>query len=438
MAKTRMHKAPYPRTRYEAGIIRPVVSAGTVATTLGQTPGTFVSTPGGARSLAYEGKSRVCHDTVTPGHAAIISAGGIINNAITSVRCICTQGGLGQRTQYIGPLNPWRAGASYALDVASTLRTYDSRYLFGDVIGPNGDVNALSLLGELDVDRLMTIAKTSALSKVDQNLASGLVGMGELRATLDSLFNPLSSVRKLITRFRKQGQGRRARGSIDPIRETARASANEYLAFYYGLLPFCRDIESYLDAYIKSGAQRERITARGGSSDVHKAVTDVAWVPVVGSSTYSHKFTHRVEAEVRSGILYIPTPLTWQKVYGVRFSDFFDAAYQLTPWSFFVDYFSNLGKLVNALTPRAGVTYLAAYTSIHATILDRAECTGGGMVGDWTWTRTNTEWAERLTKVYVRFPESPYSNVGLSLNTGNWSSKAKVVAVLSLIIQQLA
>lgn len=432
MAK-HINRVPYSRTRHEAGIIRPVANVGTVLKTLGQTPGTFVTTPGGARSLAYEGESRVCVDVVTPGYSSIISNGGIINNPFLSVRCNCTQGGVGQVTQYIGSLDPWSPGSSYSLDVTSTLRTYDGRYLFGDVIAADGTVNVTALLAEIDTSRLYTIAKTSALSKVDQNLASGLVGLGELRATLTSLLNPLASIRQYISAKNR----RRLLRQMPADAGVSKALANEYLAFYYGLLPFCRDIESYIDAYVNSGAQRERITARGGASDSHKSQTQETWTPVSGVSTYSHLFTHEVQVEVRSGILHEPTPMSWQKAYGVRFSDFFDAAYQLTPWSFFVDYFSNLGKLVNALTPRSGVTYLASWSTLEATILDRAECTGGGMGAPWSWSRGNTEWAQRVIKVRVRTPESPYTNVGFALKTGDWSSKAKVMAVLSLIIQQV-
>lgn len=425
-------KVPYPRTRHEAGIIRPIAPVGTVSTALGQTQGTFITTPGAARTLAYEGESRVCHDIVTPGFASIVNSGGVINNPFTSVRCTCTQGGTGQVTQYIGPISTWNPKSPYALDVTSTLRTYDSRYLFGDVIADNGAVNTSALLAAIDITRLYKVAKTSALSKVDQNLASGLVGLGELRATLTSLINPLASIRQYISAKNRRRLMRR----MPPDGGVSKALANEYLAFYYGLLPFCRDIESYIDAYVKSGAQRARITARGGASDTHTSQTQETWTPVSGVSSYSHLFTHEVQVEVRSGILYEPTPMTWQKAYGVRFSDFFDAAYQLTPWSFFVDYFSNLGKLVNALTPRPGVTYLASWTTMAATITDRAECTGGGMGYPWTWTRGNTEWAQRVIKVRVRTPESPYANVGLALKTGDWSSKAKIMAMISLIIQQ--
>lgn len=425
-------QVPYPRTRYVAGIVRPVASVGNTLVTFGTQPGTFNTVPGAARALGNEGESRICLDTVTPGYARIVSRGGIVNNPFTSVRCTCTHGGTGQFVQFTGPTNPWPVG-NFTNDVAATLRTYDSRYLLGDVIPSDGNFDPLSFLSEVDVHRLVTMAKTSALSKVDQNLAAGLVGLGELRATLTSLVNPLSSIRSYIKRSR---WGKLAQRGV--IKDPTLALANEYLAFYYGLLPFCRDIESYIDAYVKSGYQPERITARGGANDSHASSTAVPMGnPVAGVSAYSHLFTHDVEVEVRSGILYQPTPLTWQKVYGVRFSDFLDAAYQLTPWSFFVDYFSNLGRLINALAPRQGVTYLASWSTIIGTVTDRAQCTGSGIGGTWAHTRINTEWAERVIKVRVRNPEPTYANLGLAFKTGSWASKTKVVALISLITQQL-
>lgn len=437
MKNTTTWRLPYSRDRFRGAITRPSVNPGTKTTYCGTTPGTYTTVNGGARLTASSGEVQRCTDVVTPGHTAYIASGGIINNPYMNVRCTCTEGGLGQKTQFVGSLNPWPVGSGVSLDVTSTLRTYDARYYgLGATFDATTEISLQNLASLVDIDRSLREAKTSAMSKVDQSNAAGLVGLGELKQTLLGLANPLTNIRRLISRLNSKSA---RKGSLKlGTGEVSSAVANDYLAYYYGLLPFCRDLESYLDAYIKSAAQKERVTARGSSSDSKTVTENTVYTPVVGASSYSHRFTKKEELVCRSGILYVPSPLTWQKSYGLRFSDGLDAAYQLVPWSFMLDYFSNMGKFIGAITPRLDVRYLTAWDVTTLTITDRAECTGGGMGGtDWVWSRGNTEWAERVVKATFRSPASPNSGAGIVFDTGNWSSKQKVMAMLSLIIQQL-
>lgn len=427
-------KAPWSRTRLEGGFTRPQFPSGSFTTACGSVSGTYVDTTLGNRQGGYEGTHRVCHDVVTPGFQVIKRDGGILNNPFTSVTCIASQGGVGQIAELApGYHYPWVAGRATGITVASTLRHSNASFLLGSVIGLDGTVVPLST--SVDLASLLSVAKTKALSNVDQSVASGIVSIAELKRTLVGLATPLSNIRRFIDWWKK----RRRKKTIDFLGEGSDALANDYLALYYGLLPFCKDIESLLDAYIASGTQPERLTARGTATKVHEAETEYIGNRASSTHYYDIRVTHLESVVVRSGILYVPSADTWQKAYGMRFSDLLPAVYESTPWSFFIDYFSNLGTLIGALTPRVGVKYLASWSSTTIETTDRAECFGGGVgsgLPGWSWTRQNTEFAERVTRARVRQPESPYEHIGFVPSSGLWESKTKILAVIALIVQQ--
>lgn len=441
---TFVRKPPYGRLRVQGGFVRPSISSAAVRVTFGQTAGTMVTTDEGSRLGAYEGEHKMMSDIVTPGFMEIVKSGGIINNGLTSVTCVASQGGTGQTVQYTGPTNPWPVNVTNTLTVKSTLRTYDARFLLPSVINAEGMVFD-PLASSIDLGRLYQRAYTSAMSKVDQSTAQGLVSLGELGATLKMLISPMSSIRSFLTKWRrrvnKTSWQRKAMSNEGIVLAggLGAAVANDYLQLYYGLKPFCRDIESLLEAYVKQGSQPERQTARGGADDSYTTShTDIGTGSPTGGSYYSVKLDHSEIATVRSGILYEPSEDTYRKAFGMRFEDLFSAAYQLVPWSFFLDYFSNLGKLIEALTPRQGVRYLANWRTVTLVTTDRAECVGGGYgASTMQWTSGNTEWAERVIKTRVRTPLQTYTDLGLVLSSGTWDDKSKVMAVLSLAIQQL-
>lgn len=203
-------------------------------------------------------------------------------------------------------------------------------------------------------------------------------------------------------------------------------------------MPFARDIESYLDAYVRSGFQPERQTARGFAGDKTESVswqlmdrTRLDW------DSYDLKTIVTTEWAIRSGILYEPSELTIQKIAGLRFGDVLPALVELTPWSFFLDYFSNLSSLVNALTPRPGVRYLAAWDTIKFTQTTRIECSDSWCKGNFAHSRKSTEWAERVCEARLRSPTGVYANIGPALHPGVWESKAKCAAVIALLVQQI-
>lgn len=385
------------------------------------------------------GEFGVCDDVVTVGLRDRIARGEIVNNPFVSIKSERDFGGSGPVIQHVGSFKPFQiltqtyehANTNWVTDYNMTDHWAREDYVLGGILPPDA-VSAL------------TASKTSALSKVDTSHAAALTSLGELNATFKMLLNPLSSINNYVRRY-KWRVSKNKRTVYLTIHEGAGlypTLANEYLAFYYGLKPFLRDLETILDAFVKSGYQPERITARGGAKDSETSVTEWytgTWPPQPGRTWARQRKTVTTSYDARAGILYEPSKLDWRKSYGFRIGDVLPALWDLTPWSFLLDYFGNFSKLIGAVSPRSGINYLAVWEGIRVTREARVEAIDWGIGGtDLILARQGTEWATSKDYLHYRSPTSPYSNIGLQFHTGNWDSKLKVLAVTSLIVQQLA
>lgn len=425
----------YNRSRFEDGITRPIVPVQMTLTQTDTRNGTYKEVPIGPFKTSYEGFARSCKDIVTPNYRRLIDAGQIINNPFWSAKATCEQGGIAQKTSVAESIGQWQAGITVANDVQHILHG-DSRFLFGSPFDDDGDIPR-NIVPNVDVQRLISRTSTSALAKVDEGNAALMVTLGEMRETLNLFRTPLSSLLAFLQNNKKLMK--RLSRDLPPWGPFAKGLygnlAADYLKFYFGVMPILRDFESMVEAYIHEGTTLERETARSKDSDEFESSVSYSHLPLKkGISTYSVITSHKEEVTVRSGILYAPSVSTYVKQFGLRATDLLSAGWQLLPWSFFVDYFLNIGKVIRALTPRPDVSYFAAWNVVRCTVTDRAECTGGG-AGGWTWVRSNSEWSQRVIETTLRTPVSPYSNVNFSAALGNWDNTLKKLAVICLAIQ---
>ena len=435
MAQPRTTPGPRPRVRFEDAITRPTIPNSMILTKQGLTPGTTVQEPLGPVAVAFQGEARVCHDVVTPNFRTLVNKGVVVNNPYDSVKVTCTQGGIGQlaRPNSVPDNAHWSPGFIIMNDVQSILRK-DERFLFGSPFGSDGSHNVHATV--VDVARLQRRAHTAALAAVDTGSATCMVTLGEMGETLATLAKPFDAMKtwlaknyKLVNRLRK------GLPAGVPFTGLPKALADDFLQFYFGMKPMVQDAESIWDALVQMDITPPRQTARGRGSDTGESSTSWSSKPLVeGRSTYDVLRTRKEEVTVRAGIMYVPTLNTAVKQLGLRWSDLPSSAWELVPWSFFIDYFANFGKLISALSPRPGVSYLASWSVTKLTITDEARCLGGG-AGGWTWVRPNSEWSRRVIEMTSRSPVSPYAYIGPSFSFGNWDSQLKRVATLCLAIQ---
>ena len=380
------------------------------------------------------GSIRGCVDTVTPGFKQLVESGQIVNNPFFKVKQTFEGGGTGNSTRSdVCPLPTSTDGT----DWDCSMRYYHNGFRF-----PEFRTNEQLICPEsiVDVASAVKQAATSALAGVDSSNAEGIVTLAELGKTFAMIRSPLASMERLTQAWvnsKRMGKALRRTAVEGP-----RAFADQYLVYYYGMKPFLNDLQNIFDAWIAEGQEPERRTARGycSRSETEVVVEDGEPSCAPGRSWYRNQFTRTDTIEVRSGILYRPTPNDYRKTLGLRISDIPSAVWEATPWSFLFDYFGNIGSMIKALSPKVGVEYLAAWDVVKYLIVMEARTIASGHKEPSSshQVREGSEWARVTIEATQRTPKNPYDNVGLSLkfDPKGWSS-AKQAAVSCLAIQQL-
>lgn len=432
---------PIPRTRQDGAITRPV-DGSIVVKRDGAVPGTYTEVSTSCNG-GYLGERRQTTDVVVPGYKTRSANGEILNNPFQSIHVKNMYGGVGPIVRYSGP---WVAGQTRETAYNHANTQYHAQFHLSPSVDALGNLVLPPSFSELLHSGIIVEAHTNALASVDDSTSMALASLGELRKTFDMLRHPLGAARKFLNRYWVNARRRKNEIVLRPGISAGgpgfvESFVTQYLEIYYGLKPFMHDIENTIAAYVHEGINPLRQTARGfAANPVESIVTpfSLGTKGVNAASWYDCRETVTTEAVARSGILYVPTVNDYQKLMGFRWGDVLPAAYELLPWSFMVDYFSNLGKLVSALSPRLGVRYLSAWDVVTITQTKRVEALSSGTGGAlYTQPRQGNEWVEQSIRATVRSPVSPYSNVGFVPKFGNFESKTKVLAMIALLTQGL-
>lgn len=205
-------------------------------------------------------------------------------------------------------------------------------------------------------------AEAAALGKFHQKMRQvrttfeGGVFLGELGQTLQMIRNPARGLRKLVDDWRDIAQAirnQRIRGSLAYLKrlKVAEHLADAWLEVQYGWRPALADIRDASKALEKYTNGRplhlKRIRAKGEVSGVSSDTSSTRAVGVcrwktrdrlVGTSTVVYRGAMRVAA--RDPRVMDPALI------GFDLSSFVPTVWELIPYSFLIDYFSNVGDII--------------------------------------------------------------------------------------------
>lgn len=197
---------------------------------------------------------------------------------------------------------------------------------------------------------------------------SGGVFLGEIRETIRMLKSPAKAMRQYAQHFvssytRIKRQAQRLNGRKNARNTNLKeALANQWLEYSMGFAPFVMDIRDILETLDKQVENRtKRISAfreSATSSRVNHGLRSVlksgtpfnydAFVNIerrIVNKAYV-RYTCGYEAKLLQDIT---SPIQKLYVYGgFNLRETASIIYELTPWSFLIDYFSNLGDVIQA------------------------------------------------------------------------------------------
>jgi hypothetical protein len=200
--------------------------------------------------------------------------------------------------------------------------------------------------------------------KAQRFLQSG-VFIGELKQTLGLIRNPAKSARLLIDVFAKSARrlARPRKGSNNIVTAKQKllllknAIADSWLEFSFGWKPLASDIDaaSNLLASLALRANHEFASIEGIGYDFSNSLVSSSLTGLATNRPYAVLQTKQTHTDVLIkyyGRIRLDVPeLADGRIMsglGLTVADIIPTAWELIPWSFFVDYFSNIGDVLEA------------------------------------------------------------------------------------------
>lgn len=181
----------------------------------------------------------------------------------------------------------------------------------------------------------------------------GLVFLGELGETIAMLRSPMSRLRGVLsdylTTVRSKLQYKT--GKLSKV-EIGTVLEQTWLEYSFGLRPLISDISGIAGTLAKMGndrGRRIRLVATG-KSDSSRILSGTL---TANSCPYDYQSVLTSAVSVRYYVGFsvdMGKPLTTAQLWGFRPERFVPTIYELIPYSWLVDYFSNLGAIVEALS----------------------------------------------------------------------------------------
>lgn len=224
--------------------------------------------------------------------------------------------------------------------------------MYGCIVTPmNGPGYVVS---QVDYTKALNQALSRALQDIHRAQVSfeGGVFLGELKETVQMIVSPLKGLRKGLGSYLTAAKKRRRNASPAAKR---RILSDTWLEYSYGWKPLIHDIDDGVDALndltsepIPAGFKAYRGTGRDEwVGDIGSKSETVGGTTVTWRVMRREKVDVRVYGGMRNKIL--AEVGTLEKI-GLGMNNFVPTLWELIPYSFLVDYFSNVGDIISALS----------------------------------------------------------------------------------------
>lgn len=201
-----------------------------------------------------------------------------------------------------------------------------------------------------------------------QTSIMGGVVLGELRETLHMIRHPANALAKSVTSYYNTLKSMRRSLKKASNKKKQSAIRQTYLEYTYGWGPLMSDVKSGAEALsriVNEGPKRVHVRAFGSSDGV-------VYITPYGGSVGSNGFgcnwhdVYKTKCTIYGAYDVQLEKTVGQRaiaITGMRLSDFLPTVWELIPYSFLVDYFTNIGDIILAAsTPYSGAVYVGQST----------------------------------------------------------------------------
>jgi len=200
-----------------------------------------------------------------------------------------------------------------------------------------------------------TLSAFVSKARAAQYQFQGGVFLGEIKETINLLRSPLKGFRKLTKEYHSKAK-KLARTKLTKRQRTKQLS-EEWLRYSFGIKPLIQDIDDAMHdlAYIIEGRPETApiLVQRRDAKLLYSykgAGTSRSWWTMVLT-----QYSRSDESVTIRGAVSVALPKIGKSYYGNdllmhALSDFIPTLWELIPYSFLVDYFTNVGDFISALT----------------------------------------------------------------------------------------
>lgn len=239
--------------------------------------------------------------------------------------------------------------------------------------------------GNLSSTLALNLASQRLFSQIrdTQRSFQGGAFLGELAETIHGIRHPVQGIRKLLDAYHGAVKERTRRIVNEKLRD--RAVKDTWLEYQYHWSPLFHDAqEAYSTLFRKSRffAKGEFLPIRGDGVDRSQVVQgpvpfSLAWNSFWYTSTSVNEVSVRYKGAVqgRPQSPYLSAISAW----GVNpMTEFLPTVWELIPYSFLVDYFSNVGQIIDSWSAcQADIAWLCSTTRKSISILTQTVRYGG-------------------------------------------------------------
>jgi hypothetical protein len=192
------------------------------------------------------------------------------------------------------------------------------------------------------------------------------VTAAEGQKTVNGILRPLEQARELAFKVLSRKRNLVARGLTG-----AKAAASAWLEYRYGWRPLMADIDGSIQALRNSGyMEPQRLTARDGTT--LKWSTKGKITPSVsGTTSVEASYARYIEHKISAGLIYELYDGSYtqylKRSLGLSLGDVPSTVWELVPYSFVIDWFTEIGPWLQAIKPLPGFKVLGNWVTTHET-----------------------------------------------------------------------
>lgn len=195
-------------------------------------------------------------------------------------------------------------------------------------------------------------AKRRFLSRLveTQTEFHGLTFLGELRESINMIKNPTKALRASLGSY--LSTAKKLKRKIKKKKTLQETIGETYLEYAFGWDPLVSDINEAVEALSELQFLGKYLRADAQYEELVKSESKTIGLHTFGAYDYSLLHTKRAHVTFRG--YYSPTfgnPLALEARHlGFSFREILPTAWELLPWSFLVDYFANIGDIVQGFS----------------------------------------------------------------------------------------